>query len=127
MALAERDKGTASEERDFLFIKVGSGIGAGIVVDGRIYRGAKGAAGDIGHIGAGEDTTLCHCGNRGCLEAVAGGRALVNRATEAARSGASRFLAGRLAEGAMITPELVGPFNVMLDPVAIPTPLRYHA
>lgn len=108
MALAERDKGTASEERDFLLIKVGTGIGAGIVVDGRIYRGAKGAAGDIGHIGAGEDTTLCHCGNRGCLEAVAGGRALVNRATEAAHSGASRFLAGRLAEGAVITPELVG-------------------
>ena len=108
MALAERDKGAVAEERDFIFIKAGSGIGAGLVVDGRIYRGAKGAAGDIGHIGAGEDNTLCHCGNRGCLEAVAGGRALANRAAEAARSGASRFLAGRLAEGAPITPELVG-------------------
>jgi predicted NBD/HSP70 family sugar kinase len=107
MALAERDKGAVGEERDFIFIKAGSGIGAGLVVDGRIYRGAKGAAGDIGHIGAGEDN-LCHCGNRGCLEAVAGGRALANRAAEAARSGASRFLAGRLAEGAAITPELVG-------------------
>lgn len=108
MALAERDKGAAAEERDFIFIKAGSGIGAGLVVDGRIYRGAKGAAGDIGHIGAGEEATLCHCGNRGCLEAVAGGRALVNRAAEAARSGASGFLAGRLAEGALITPELIG-------------------
>jgi glucokinase-like ROK family protein len=108
MALAERDKGAASEERDFIFIKAGTGIGSGLVVDGRIYRGAKGAAGDIGHIGAGEDNTLCHCGNRGCLEAVAGGRALVNRAAEAARSGASRFLAKRFAEGEAITPELIG-------------------
>ena len=108
MALAERDKGAAAQDRDFIFVKAGTGIGSGIVVDGRIYRGAKGAAGDIGHIGAGEDDTLCHCGNRGCLEAVAGGRALALKATEAAHSGASRFLGARLAEGAVITPELVG-------------------
>lgn len=107
LALAERDRGAAAGARDFLFVKVGSGIGAGLVVDGRIYRGAKGAAGDIGHIRAGEDTTLCHCGNRGCLEAVAGGRALAGRAAEAARSGTSRYLAQRLAEGAAITCERV--------------------
>jgi len=107
MALAERDKGAASQEQDFLFIKAGTGIGAGLVVDGRIYRGAKGAAGDIGHISAGLDDVLCHCGNRGCLEALAGGRALALRAGEAARSGASRFLAARLAEGLAGTPELL--------------------
>jgi glucokinase-like ROK family protein len=108
MALAERNKGAAADERDFIFIKAGSGIGAGLVIDGRIYRGAKGAAGDIGHIGAGEDDILCHCGNRGCLEAVAGGRALANRGAEAARTGVSRFLAARLAEGESITPALIG-------------------
>jgi len=108
LALAERDKGAAAQDRDFIYVKAGTGIGSGIVVDGGIYRGAKGAAGDIGHIGAGEDGILCHCGNRGCLEAVAGGRALAARALEAARSGASGFLGARLAEGAAITPELVG-------------------
>jgi predicted NBD/HSP70 family sugar kinase len=108
MALAERNKGAAAAERDFIFIKAATGIGAGLVVDGRIYRGAKGAAGDIGHISAGQDDTLCHCGNRGCLEALAGGRALALRAEEAARSGASRFLAARLREGLAATPELVG-------------------
>ena len=108
MALAERNKGAAADERDFIFIKAGTGIGAGLVVDGRIYRGAKGAAGDIGHIGTGQDDTLCHCGNRGCLEALAGGRALVVRATEAGRSGASRFLAERMAEAVPVTPDLVG-------------------
>lgn len=105
MALAERDKGTATEERDFLFVKAGTGIGAGIVVDGRIYRGAKGAAGDIGHISVGDDPTLCHCGNRGCLEAIAGGRALAALARQSAESGASAFLAARLAAGEAIDTE----------------------
>lgn len=115
LALAERDKGAASEERDFLYVKVGSGIGAGIVVNGRIYRGDKGAAGDIGHISIDGDDTLCHCGNRGCLEAIAGGRALALRGDEAARSGASRFLAERLSEGAAATPELVARGAAMGD------------
>jgi glucokinase-like ROK family protein len=115
LALAERDKGAASDELDFLYIKVGSGIGAGLVVDGRIYRGAKGAAGDIGHISVGDDDTLCHCGNRGCLEAIAGGRALALRSDAAARSGTSRFLAERLAEGIAASPELVAKGAAMGD------------
>jgi glucokinase-like ROK family protein len=115
MALAERDKGAAAGERDFLFVKAGTGIGAGIVVDGRIYRGAKGAAGDIGHISVGDDETLCHCGNRGCLEAIAGGRALASLARRSAESGASRFLAARLAEKEEITAELLGRGAAMGD------------
>jgi predicted NBD/HSP70 family sugar kinase len=66
-----------------LFIKVGTGIGCGIVVDGRIHRGAEGAAGDIGHIrvAAGEEAeaAVCSCGNVGCLEALAGGGAMAAR------------------------------------------------
>jgi predicted NBD/HSP70 family sugar kinase len=62
---------------DLLFVKVGTGIGCGIISGGSIYRGAQGAAGDIGHIRvAGYDDVVCHCGNVGCLEAVAGGGAL---------------------------------------------------
>ena len=107
MALAEREKGAASDERDFMLVKAGSGIGAGIVVDGKIYRGAKGAAGDIGHIGIDGVETLCRCGNHGCLEAVAGGKALALLADEAARSGASPFLAAQLAAGEAPSPELL--------------------
>jgi predicted NBD/HSP70 family sugar kinase len=60
-----------------LFVKVGTGIGCGIVADGAIHRGAEGAAGDIGHIHVTDDeNVICRCGNIGCLEAVAGGRAL---------------------------------------------------
>ncbi|PKL07750.1 MAG: sugar kinase [Spirochaetae bacterium HGW-Spirochaetae-7] len=103
MALAERDKGAAStpayRKASFMLVKAGSGIGAGIVIDGEIYRGAKGAAGDIGHIGIDGDETLCRCGNRGCLEAVAGGRALAAAAEAAAASGRSPFLAEVLGRG----------------------------
>lgn len=64
-----------------LMLKVGTGVGSGIVVGGRVYRGADGAAGDIGHVQlnlpAPEDAPLCRCGNTGCLEAYVGGWALV--------------------------------------------------
>ncbi len=63
-----------------LLVKVGTGIGCGIVADGQIHRGARGAAGDIGHIRAtSNDDVICRCGNIGCLEAIAGGQALADR------------------------------------------------
>jgi predicted NBD/HSP70 family sugar kinase len=65
-----------------LFVKAGTGIGCGIVAGGRIHRGAQGAAGDIGHIRlSGHEHVVCRCGNMGCLEAVAGGRALAEQLT----------------------------------------------
>jgi predicted NBD/HSP70 family sugar kinase len=72
------------ETDHLMFIKVGTGIGCGIVAGGMIHRGAQGAAGDIGHIRlAAHEETLCRCGNVGCLEAVAGGDALARRLDEA--------------------------------------------
>ena len=88
--------GCTQDEPNFLFIKVGTGIGAGLMVDGQIYRGANGCAGDIGHIAVDGSSIQCHCGNRGCLEAVAGGKALASKAEEKAQSGESPFLAERL-------------------------------
>jgi predicted NBD/HSP70 family sugar kinase len=77
MALGEHLR-SWPEISDMLFVKVGTGIGCGIVARREIYRGAQGAAGDIGHIRlAHHDDVICECGNVGCLEAVAGGRALV--------------------------------------------------
>ncbi|HYZ92391.1 MAG TPA: ROK family transcriptional regulator [Actinomycetota bacterium] len=66
-----------------VFVKVGTGIGCGIVADRRIHRGAEGAAGDIGHIRVTDDpTAACSCGNVGCVEAIAGGRALARQLME---------------------------------------------
>jgi predicted NBD/HSP70 family sugar kinase len=80
MALGEHST-TWSSRENLLLVKVGTGIGSGIITNGRIYRGSQGAAGDIGHIRvAGYDDVVCQCGNVGCLESVAGGRALARQA-----------------------------------------------
>jgi predicted NBD/HSP70 family sugar kinase len=63
-----------------MFVKIGTGIGCGLVAGGHVHRGADGAAGDIGHIHVPDkDDVVCRCGNLGCLEAVAGGSALAAR------------------------------------------------
>ncbi|WP_233162359.1 ROK family transcriptional regulator [Glycomyces salinus] len=72
-----------SEAEHLLFIKAATGIGCGIIASGRVYRGAQGAAGDMGHIKvAGSEEALCRCGNTGCLEAVASGAAIAARLSE---------------------------------------------
>ncbi|GAA4926069.1 ROK family protein [Streptomonospora halophila] len=83
LALGEvRHGGTGADH--LLFVKVGTGIGCGIIAGGRLHRGAQGSAGDIGHIRVpGADDAHCRCGNSGCLEAVAGGAALAARLREA--------------------------------------------
>ena len=71
------------EAEHLLFIKAATGIGCGIIASGRVYRGAQGAAGDMGHIKvAGAEEALCRCGNTGCLEAVASGAAIAARLRE---------------------------------------------
>lgn len=79
MTLGEHST-TLPDEQNLLFVKVATGIGAGIVMDGRLRRGAQGAAGDLGHVAVpGADATPCRCGNTGCLEALAGGPAIATR------------------------------------------------
>lgn len=69
---------------DLLFVKVATGIGAGIISDGQLRRGARGAAGDIGHIATPTPSQVpCRCGNLGCLEAVASGAAIAHTLREA--------------------------------------------
>ncbi|MFD7133949.1 ROK family protein [Streptomyces sp. NPDC059894] len=72
----------------FVLVKVSTGIGAGVVVDGAIYRGVDGGAGDIGHIRVGTEA-LCRCGSRGCLAAVASGGAVARRLAESGVPAAS--------------------------------------
>ncbi|TCC22010.1 ROK family transcriptional regulator [Kribbella speibonae] len=78
MALGEHAT-TYPDVEHLLFVKVATGIGAGVISGGRLHRGAQGAAGDIGHIQAPGHTELCRCGNTGCLEAVASAAALATR------------------------------------------------
>lgn len=91
MALGERRAGVAVGHENVVFVKLGTGIGAGLITAGHIHRGAQGSAGDVGHIQVGEDV-VCRCGNIGCLEALAGGAALARDGEAAARAGASSTL-----------------------------------
>ncbi len=93
---------------NFLVIKVGTGIGCGVVCHGEVYRGANGSAGDVGHICVDPDGPRCHCGNLGCVETMAAGPAIAREAAEAAQTGRSAMLAERLAQQGELTPEDVG-------------------
>ena len=108
MALGEARAGMGRNVADFLFVKIGTGIGAGIISEGRIYRGVTGSAGDIGHIEIDGETRLCPCGNRGCLEIVAGGAGIGRKGRELAETEASPELAAMLNEKGRITAAEVG-------------------
>ncbi|MFI5834731.1 ROK family protein [Micromonospora sp. NPDC051300] len=103
MAIGERHGGVAHSVDDFLFIKIGTGIGCGIYLHGEVYRGTDGCAGDIGHIQVDPSGPMCSCGNVGCLEAVFSGAALAREATAAARAEVSPALVERLAARGAVT------------------------
>ncbi|MEU9890975.1 ROK family protein [Sphaerisporangium sp. NPDC051011] len=119
MALGELHAGPARQVRDFLLVKIGTGIGCGIVVDGKIYRGVSGSAGDIGHIRVDQVGPVCACGNTGCLEAYFSGAALARQALAAARSGASPYLAERLAAAGTLSAEDVAAAAAQGDATAV--------
>jgi predicted NBD/HSP70 family sugar kinase len=75
-ALAEATFGAGQGHRNIFYVMLSEGIGGGVIIDGRIYTGQTGAAGELGHIVVNPDGLVCRCGNRGCLATVAGGAAL---------------------------------------------------
>ena len=75
-ALAELHWGAAAGRKDVAYLKISTGIGAGLVLDGRVYHGTGGLAGEIGHAIVDEQGPVCRCGKRGCLETLAGASAL---------------------------------------------------
>ena len=79
-AVAERWWGEAVGIDDFVYLKVATGVGAGLMIGGEIHRGATGVAGEIGHLAIDPDGPACVCGNRGCLATFVGRRHLVDRA-----------------------------------------------
>ena len=78
MALAEVSFGAGRGMSDVIYVMVGSGVGAGIVIDGRLHRGVTGLAGEIGHVRVKAEGAVCRCGNRGCLETVASADAVLS-------------------------------------------------
>jgi glucokinase-like ROK family protein len=91
-ALGEWAYGAGRGEKNLAFIKVGSGIGAGLMINQQIYGGTTGSAGEIGHLTIDENGPLCNCGNHGCLEAFAGGHAIASQGRKLVASGKRTLL-----------------------------------
>ncbi|MEO8511183.1 MAG: ROK family transcriptional regulator [Chloroflexota bacterium] len=120
LALGEWRSGIAIGHDNVVVVKIGTGIGAGIISNGRIHRGAQGAAGDVGHIQVVDAASvLCRCGNVGCLEALAGGGALARDAETAATSGRSERLRVALEQHGRVTAEDVARAAASGDPVSV--------
>ena len=120
LALGEWRSGVAAGHDDVVVVKIGTGIGAGIISDGHLHRGAQGSAGDVGHIQIVDDpSVVCRCGNIGCLEALAGGAALARAGELAAREGRSPRLATALDQRGRVTAEDVAQAASFGDPVAM--------
>jgi glucokinase len=86
-ALGEFYFGAARGARNFIYITLSTGIGGGIVIDGEIYSGAIGVAGEVGHMTIDDDGPICNCGNRGCWETLASGTALAREARHRIKEG----------------------------------------
>lgn len=93
-AVGERWAGKARGVDNFAYIYNGWGIGAGLFVDGHVYRGATGTAGEIGHVPLDPDGPECHCGNRGCLTRYCLPREIISSVDERLRAGESSSLSG---------------------------------
>jgi len=92
MALGEQWFGAGRGYQDLVCVNIGIGIGAGIILDGRLYRGGAGGCGEIGHVTVNENGPRCPCGSNGCLELMAAGPAISARAIQAINSGVPTVL-----------------------------------
>jgi glucokinase len=84
--------GAGRKTRDFICLTLGTGIGGGVIADGRLYRGWQGMAGEVGHQVIDPSGPQCACGRRGCLEAMANASSIVSRARSAMAAGAGSSL-----------------------------------
>jgi predicted NBD/HSP70 family sugar kinase len=98
--LAEFRYGAARGTKTFLYVHIGQGIRLGMVLDGKLFHGVHGRAGELGHIVVEEGGPICYCGNYGCLESLASPRAIINQAREAMAMGVESAITGSVPAGA---------------------------
>lgn len=102
MAMGEKEFGKAKDKKNVLCLQLSNGIGLGIILNGELYSGKNGFAGEFGHILIDPDGKLCHCGKIGCLETLASGKLLVKTIREAIDNGQETLLADYKAKGEKI-------------------------
>jgi len=125
-ALAEHRRGRGRGTQDFVYVTVSTGIGAGLILGGQLYRGHQGSAGEFGHMVILPEGPLCNCGNHGCLEALASGTAIarqagVSSAAEVGRLAAAGALAAQtvLSRAASYVGLALGGLVNLLNPAAV--------
>jgi len=96
MAVAEKEYGVAKKYDNFIFVGLGRGIGIGVFVYGKLYRGSRGVAGELGHIKVLENGPVCVCGNRGCLEVIASSIGIIQRAKKGIDDGIETILNSKI-------------------------------
>src|SRR5467141_2368625 len=119
-ALAEAKWGAGRGYRNIFYASVGTGIGTGIVFDGRIYHGRTGAAAEGGHLGIDRNGPLCNCGKRGCIETLAAGPAIARRAGQKLSKYPKSLLRELASENAnAVSSEMVARAYAARDPAAV--------
>lgn len=119
LTYGEYISGCVDGEKDIIFVNASWGLAIGIVIDGKIYSGKSGFAGEFGHIPAFDNEILCHCGKKGCLETEASGRALHRILLERVAGGETSILSKKIAGGEQITlDEIIDAIN-REDPLCI--------
>jgi glucokinase len=118
-AMAEAKWGAGRGYRNFFYVTVGTGIGTGIILDGRIFHGKTGAAAEGGHLGIDRNGPVCNCGKRGCIETLAAGPAIARRARQKLEKNPNSVL-WEMAGGniQMVSAEMVGRAHTANDSVA---------
>ncbi len=99
MTYAELIKGAAHGIKDAMYINISWGLGAGLIIDGKVYPGKSGFSGEIGHFIVFDNEILCHCGKRGCLETEVSGEALHRSLLQAVHEGRKSILSDRILHG----------------------------
>jgi glucokinase len=117
--LAEYRFGAGRDTRDLVYLTVSTGIGGGIICDGRLLMGAHGLAGEPGHTTVEPNGPLCNCGQVGCLECMASGPAIARQATAWIGQGQDSLLSAQLHGGGELTAEMVGKAALEGDKVAM--------
>jgi glucokinase len=108
-ALAEHYLGAGKGRGDMIYVTISTGIGAGLILDGKLYRGTYGAAGELGHMYIGDVTGLrCGCGRTGCIEAVASGTGMVKYVRKRLAEGVESLISSLAGCEEKITPLQVG-------------------
>ena len=119
MAYGEYNCGVVQGEKNVIFVNLGTGVGIGIISDGKLYYGKSGYSGEFGHSPVFDNEIICHCGKKGCLETEISGIALERKFRQALENGSTSILSGRKSTGEITMDDILSAISESEDPLAI--------